>query len=137
MYILPFKIVFISLTRQELILDENVKWKKVLFYYNLQLLHLTFLCKMKSCKVIVKNRPFLTFFAVFRSYLGKYYSYKKVSNRKKMYFNQFQQIDLQILAENQFFQTLGLKIDFLRYFFVLAFEKFFIDLSRQKTIGKV
>ena len=74
MYFLAFKIVFISITRQELILYKNVKGVKVLFYYNLQLLYLTFLCKIKSCKLIVKNRRFLPFFAVFRSYLGQYCS---------------------------------------------------------------
>jgi hypothetical protein len=64
MYILPFKIVFIGLTRQVLILHEYVKWKKVLFYYNLQLLYLTFLCKIKFCQVVAENRPFYVYFAV-------------------------------------------------------------------------
>ena len=56
MYILAFKIVFVSLIHQKMILHENVKWEKVLFLYYLQFSHLTFSCKIKSCQVLAENR---------------------------------------------------------------------------------
>ena len=83
MYILALKIVFVSLTHQELILHENVKQKKVLLKYYLQLFYLIFLFKLKSCQVIAKKRPFFIFFAVFRRYLVKYCSQQKIFNRKR------------------------------------------------------
>ena len=83
MYILAFKIVFISLNRQELILHENVKQEKVLFKYYLQLLYLTFLPKIKSCQVIAKNRPFFTFFPFFAVILANIARRKKCSSEKR------------------------------------------------------
>ena len=55
---LGIKIVFVGLTRQELILHKHVKREKISFYYNLQLLHFTYLCKVRFCQVIAKNHPF-------------------------------------------------------------------------------
>ena len=65
MYILAFQIVFISLTRQELILHEIVNEKKVLFGILSTTFVFNFLCKIKSCQVIAENRAFFDLFCRF------------------------------------------------------------------------
>ena len=48
------------------IVHKNVTCEKVLFYYNLQLLYLSYLYKVKSCQVVAKNRPFYKLLAKFK-----------------------------------------------------------------------
>ena len=50
--------------------DENVKWEKVLFYYNLQLLHSTYLCNVRSCQVVAENRPYNVCLGVKNRFFG-------------------------------------------------------------------
>ena len=120
MCILAFKIVFISVTRQEGILHKNVKEEKVLFKYYLQLLYLTFLCKIKSCQVIAENPPFYVYFGV----KNRFYEfnrqesilYDNVKWEKVLFYYNLQLLYLTFSCKIKFCQVIAENRPFYVYF---------------------